>query len=100
MMLLFILILMNELTINIAIPSDNAKVKMMLVSSIQDHNETIRKFNKLSEEIAWLKRNLFGKKSERNYVDGNQQILDGLIDVVEEDDGQIHQIFIHKRLQR
>ena len=77
---------MNELTLNISIPSEIETLKKLFVDSIQHHNETIRKFNKISDEMVWLKRNLFGKKSERNYADGNQQVLDGLIEVIDENE--------------
>ena len=80
------MLFMNELTLNISIPSEIETLKKLFVDSIQHHNDTIRKFNKISDEMVWLKRNLFGKTSERNYADGNQQVLDGLIEVVEEGD--------------
>ena len=79
------MLFMNELTLNISFPSEIETLKKLYAQSIEHHNETIRKFNKISDEMVWLKRNLFGKKSERNYVDGNQQVLDGLIEEIEED---------------
>jgi len=60
-----------------SIPQDYESLKDEYIGIATELNSTQAEVEKLKHELAWLKKQVFGQKSER-FVDNNQLSLDGL----------------------
>lgn len=70
---------MDKILITSDLPDNLTESHRLYVQTAQRYNQVIDEFEKLQNTVAWFKRNMFGRKSERYFPDNEDQLeLDGL----------------------
>ncbi|MFH1762508.1 MAG: IS66 family transposase [bacterium] len=77
---------MERIIISSELPSDLETSNRLYIQTAQHYNEAVSEIEKLRSELDWLKRHVFGRRTEKYYGNPNQQVIPGLIDTDTEED--------------
>ncbi len=68
----------EQIEISSKLPTETSQLQGLFVQTAQKYNQLIEEYGKLKSELDWLKRHVFGRRSERHGVDPNQAVLPGI----------------------
>jgi transposase len=68
----------EQIEISSKLPTETGQLQRLFVQTAQKYNQVIEENAHLKSELDWLKRHVFGRRSERYLIDPNQSVLPGI----------------------